>query len=177
MFDNVVERLRQRRKSSWVVPFALVACVIAAIMLINSDLEHIEDKNGPDDHSPVSITDAQIIANDMGSMGSGSATSFKHPNRIKFLSKKFTGVTEILYANIIGKGDFVLSIYDFVVTEGNLKMVVVNEDKIIAVIEPGEEIDILIEDISGYVSLRIAGESAAYSFFLNEFEYNSYSHQ
>jgi hypothetical protein len=64
---------------------------------------------------------------------------------------------------------------DFTVTGGNFRMVVVNEDRIIADIEPGTQ-QILLEGVKGRVALRIAGESAAYSFSMTEFEYNSFAH-
>lgn len=173
---NIFKRMRENAKNAWIVPICLVAGVIAIVMLINSDFEHIEDKNGPDDYSLVSISDVQIIDKTMGCMGPGWSKSFKHPNKVKFHSDKFTGVYEVLYANYIGDSDFDLVITDFVVTEGNMKMVVVHEDEIIAVIEPGEYNEIYIEGLSGYVSLRIAGESAAYSFFISEFDYERYEH-
>ncbi len=163
--------------------FALVLIVVAVIWFMNSDLEHIEDTNGPDDYSLTTITDENIIAGDMGSLNpvtvkkkSLDLGSVKISSGVEFSSKKFTGVYEILYDNYILPSDFVLDLTSFEVTEGNLRMVVVHNDEIIAELEPGMFVEYRIDDIKGYVSLRIAGESASYKFYMSETDYNMHTH-
>ena len=56
----------------------------------------------------------------------------------------------------------VLNFSEFTVTEGNFVLVVVNEGKILAKIEPGDALEYTFENISGVFSVRVAGESAAY---------------
>lgn len=154
--------------------FVLVFCLIS---FLSSDLEHIDDANGPEDRSLAVITDENIINRDMGSIGGPSkSTSILSGGSIKFSADKFTGVYEILYDNYVGKSDFCLSFYNYEIYEGNFRLVVVNNGKIIAEIEPGMMIDCNIEDITGHVSLMIAGESASFSFSITKFDYDYHEH-
>ena len=74
----------------------IVVCVFS---FLTSDLEHIEDTNGPDDISLTTITDQDIIEHKMGSMGLRKSTNNLN-NTIRFSSDKFTGVYEIMWTNI-----------------------------------------------------------------------------
>ena len=47
---------------------AVVLVVVCGLWFLNSDLEHIEDTNGPDDFSLTTITDENIIKQDMGAL-------------------------------------------------------------------------------------------------------------
>lgn len=156
---------------------AILFIGICVFWFLDSDIEHIEDTNGPDDYSLTTITDENIINRDIGALGNKRSTSILSGDLVEFSSKKFTGVTEILYNNYVGKSDFVLNLLNFNVTEGNLRMVVVHDGEIVAELEPGMFVEYRLEDISGYVSLRIAGESAAYTFGISgteiaNFEYD-----
>ncbi len=154
----------------------VVVVIIAVVYFLTHGVEHIEDTNGADNFKLQKITDKDIIEMDMGSVGLGKSTSIFSGNTVEFSSEKFTGVAEILYDNYWGKSDFDLSLISFEVYEGNFKMVVVHEDKIVATIEPGEQLDYRLEDIKGTVSLRIAGESASFSFSMSELNYEQHNH-
>ena len=157
---------------------ALVLIVTAVIWLVVGGTDHIEDTNGPEDFSLQTITDQQIIDGSIGAKGGPTISrSLLLNDAIEFSSKKFTGVYEILYDNFIAPSDFEVDLVSYTIREGNFKMVVVHDDKIIAVLEPDQFVDYRIENITGYVSLRIVGESASFSFSMSEFEYDLHSHE
>lgn len=163
-------------KNKLFVPVILIAVIIAGIMLFNTDLEHIEDTNGADNFELQTITDEDIAKIEMGSLNVTTSTN-SITNMTEISSSKFTGVYEVLYTNLIGKSDFLLNIYDFQINSGNFKMVVVHDGEIVHTITPENAEEFLLEDISGTVSLVIAGESADFSFEMAKFEYDSFSHK
>ena len=165
--------------------FAVAMIIVCAVWFLNSDLQHIEDTNGPDDYSLTTITDENIIKLDMGALspvtveksgveiGSMSIDSY-----VKLYSNKFTGVYELFYQNLLGKSDFVLRMDHLTVDGGNFKMVVLLDGEIVATIEPSDEpIEFRMDDINGYVSVRIAGECASYSIELPKIDYEQFSHE
>lgn len=162
------------------LPLLLVALVLVAVALFwifGDGIEHIEDTNGPEDISLTTITDSNIINRDIGSIGGPTISqSVLTGDGYEFSAKKFTGVYEILYDNFIGTSDFWLDLTNFSVTEGNFRMVVVHNDQIVAELTPDMFVEYRLEDITGTVSLRIAGESAAFQFFMTGTEYNNHSH-
>ena len=154
--------------------FALLLTLALALSLTACGSVKIEDTNGPDNLALNTITDQNILNLDLPSGGYGTKTSGLLSKTVTHSGKDFSGVVEVLWTDMIA-GDFVLDLMDFTVTGGNFRMVVVNEDRIIADIEPGTT-QTLLEGVKGRVALRIAGESAAYSFSMTEFEYNSFAH-
>ena len=154
--------------------FALLLTLALALSLTACGAVKIEDTNGPDNFALNTITDQNILNLDLPSGGYGTKTSGLLSKTVTHSGKDFSGVVEVLWTDMIA-GDFVLDLMDFTVTGGNFRMVVVNEDRIIADIEPGTT-QTLLEGVKGRVALRIAGESAAYSFSMTEFEYNSFAH-
>lgn len=155
--------------------FAVVLVAVAVIWFMSDGIEHIEDTNGADDTSLTTITDQQIIDKSIDALNVGTRTGFIN-GMVEISSKKFTGVYEVLYNNYIGSSDFMLDLCDFTVSGGNFKMCVVHDGKIVAVLEPDALVEYTLENISGRVSLVIAGESAEFSFEMTEFEYNSFVH-
>ena len=154
--------------------FALLLTLALALSLTACGSVKIEDTNGPDNFALNTITDQNILNLDLPSGGYGTKTSGLLSKTVTHSGKDFSGVVEVLWTDMIA-GDFLLDLMDFTVTGGNFRMVVVNEDRIIADIEPGTT-QILLEGVKGRVALRIAGESASYSFSMTEFEYNSFAH-
>ena len=154
--------------------FALLLTLALALSLTACGSVKIEDTNGPDNLALNTITDQNILNLDLPSGGYGTKTSGLLSKTVTHSGKDFSGVVEVLWTDMIA-GDFLLDLMDYTVTGGNFRMVVVNEDRIIADIEPGTT-QTLLEGVKGRVALRIAGESAAYSFSMTEFEYNSFAH-
>lgn len=95
---------------------------------------------------------------------------------VELYAKKFSGVADILWADYILPSDFSLNLDHFSVTGGNFRMMVINEGEIIADIQPGDDISLLIKDLTGYTVVRIAGESAAFQIVLTEHEYDLFEH-
>lgn len=164
-----------RIKKILVIIVGLVGAGVAIFMLLGNDLEHIEDTNGADNYALQSITDEDIISLGTGSMGVGTKTN-KISGMTEIYSEKFTGVYEVLYTNLLGKSDFLINIHAFEINGGNFKMVVVHNDEIVATLTPENADEYLLEDVSGKVSLVIAGESADFSFKMSNFDYDSFSH-
>ena len=162
------------------IPLAVVAFLAVFLyMMLDSDLKHIEDTNGAENLALNTITDQDIIDMNMGSLNPGSPREALIGNGMEFSSKKFTGVYEVLFDNYILPSDFDLTVNTLRVTEGNFRMVVVHDNKIVAEIYPnGEEpsAHVRLENITGYVSLRIVGESASYSFQMSALDYDEFSH-
>ncbi len=175
------DALWRKRKNNLPMPLAiLIAVVVTGVCLwgfLTSDLEHIEDTNGADNYALTTITDENIINMDMGSLGGPKkSTSVLTGDAIEFSGDKFTGVAEILYDNFIGTSDFDLSLTNFEITGGNFRMVIVHDDKIVAELTPDMFVDYRLEDVTGTVSLRIAGESASFKFYISELDYDFHSH-
>lgn len=154
---------------------AVVLVVVAVIWFLGDDLEHIEDTNGPEDYSLTTITDQQIIDRSVGALNVKTQTG-TFSGMVEFSSDKFTGVYEVVYNNYILPSDFDLQLYDFTVTSGNFKMCIVYDGEIVDVLEPDSFIDYCLEDVTGTVSLVIAGESAEFSFEMPESDYDSFGH-
>ena len=171
-------RMNENLKKLLIMAGALVLIVIAVAWFILDGTDHIEDTNGPEDFSLQTITDQEIIDGRIGAKGGPNIS--RNPllgDTVEFSSKKFTGVYEILYDNYIAPSDFEVNLSSYEIKGGNFKMVVVHEDKIIAVLEPDQFVDYRIEDITGYVSLRIVGESASFNFSMTEVEYDFHAHE
>lgn len=164
----------------------IVAIVFAAVVLFwlfGNGMEPIEDTNGSEDLSLTTITDENIINLDLGSINPISVQEssfeiggFSVSDGVEFSSKNFSGVYEVMYGNFILNSEVVFTLHNFVVEEGNFKMCVVYNDEIVAVLEPGETVEYRMEDVNGTVSLRIAGESASYSFMMSSADYDTFDH-
>lgn len=159
----------------------LIVCVIFAvavgIWLFTGSTDQIADTNGPEDFSLATITDQDILDRSLGAVG-GPAISrgTLMGSTVEFTADCFSGVAEILYDNFITPSDFTLDLTDYSRSAGNFQLVVVHEDAIVAVLEPGTFLEYRLEDVTGYVSLRIAGESAAFRFSMTEADYDAHSH-
>jgi hypothetical protein len=154
--------------------FALLLTLALALSLTACGSVKIEDTNGPDNFALNTITDQNILKRDLPSGGYGTKTSGLLSKTVTHSGKDFSGVVEVLWTDMIA-GDFVLDLMDFTVTGGNFRMVLVHEGAIVADIAPGTT-EIVLKDVKGDVALRIAGESADFSFSMTEFEYDLYSH-
>lgn len=149
--------------------FGILAVAVLAVggyAFLTSDLEHIEDTNGPEDYSLTVITDENIINQDVGALNVKKSTGLLNDG-ITFSSKKFTGVYRVLVTNYILPSDFHMDLAGFYVNSGNFKMAVVNNGQIIAVVEPDIFAECYLDDLTGTLELIIAGESADFEFTLD----------
>ena len=163
-----------KKKNNVIAVTVVVLAVILGFVFFGGT-EHIEDINGAEITGLNTITDANIINQDLGALGV-CVTRNNITNMVEISSKKFSGVYEVLYANLIGKSDFYVNLYDMHINGGNFKMVVVHDGKIVATLTPENCDEYILEDISGTVSLVIAGECADFSFKMTQFDYDEFSH-
>jgi len=169
--------MNEKVKKTLITIGAVVFAVVVGLWLILDGTDHIEDTNGPDNFALQTITDQQIIDMSIGSIGGPNISrSALTGDTVEFSAEKFTGVNEILYDNFIGESDFWLDLTAYEIYGGNFQLVVVHNDEIVAVLEPGLFVEYRLEDITGYVSLRIVGESASFSFCMTELEYDEHAH-
>ena len=169
--------MNQKLKKVLLIAAAAVTLAVGVLWIFGSGLKHIEDTNGPDSYTLTTINDGDIIKNEMGALTPVTVREALIGDAMHFESKKFTGVHEVLYNNYVLPSDVVFSINTLSVTEGNFRMVVVHEGKIIAEIRPNSEEliqEVRLENVTGYVSLRIAGESAAYSFQMSPLDFEGF---
>ena len=147
----------------------LVAVVVVAVggwLFLTDNLEHIEDTNGSDNYALVTITDENIINQDMGALNVKCSTGILNSG-VTISSDKFTGVHQVFTTNFLFDSDFVMDVTGFYVNGGNFKMAIVNEGEIIATVEPEMFADVELHDLNGSFSLVIAGESADFEFTLD----------
>ena len=140
--------------------FAVVLFIaVAAVWMLTSDVKHIEDVNGAENYSLQTITDQNIINRDVGALGM-SKTESALTNVTTYSSDKFTGVEEIFGENIWGNR-FEITVNHARVDSGNFRIVLLEDDTIVHEFKLNELTQTyVLENPSGYISLRIAGESA-----------------
>lgn len=150
----------------------VVSLMLAAAMcfgLVGCGTEY-EDTNGEDDYTLQTITDENIIALDVGASGlsyseeslNGAAYS------AEYSAKSFNGVERIYFENYILPSDVNVYIGTMNVKSGNFKLAVVNNDEIIHefALDTFNE-TFRFEDITGDFSICVAGEDAAFSFYID----------
>ena len=145
---------------------AVAVVVICGYSFLNSDLKHIEDTNGPDDYTLTTITDENIIKQDMGALNVSKSTGLLNDG-VTFKSDKFSGVYHVFQTNFFFDSDFLMDVAGFWVNSGNFRMCIVNDGKIIATVEPGMFATCELSDLNGSFELVIAGESADFEFTLD----------
>lgn len=156
-------KLGEKTKKIIAIIGAIVMVAVAAVWFLNSDPEHIEDTNGTDNFSLQTITDANIINRDIGAMGLETSTD-SISNTTTYSSDKFTGVEEIYGTNIWGNR-FEITVNHARVDSGNFKIVLLENDKIVHEFTLNELTQtFVLDNPDGYISLRIAGESADFKF-------------
>lgn len=156
-------KLDEKTKKILIGIGAIIMVVVAIIWFMQDGLEHIEDTNGADNYNLQTITDSNIINRDVGAMGLKTSNGIV-TNTTSYSSEKFTGVEEIYGENIVANR-MEFNINHAQVTEGNFKIVLLVDDEIVHEFKLNELMQTyVIEDVSGYVSLRIAGESANFMF-------------
>ena len=170
--------MRQLKKLMFGLIFVAVIGFFAYTMIFGEKIEHIEDTNGPDNYSLATITEADVIACEMGSKGGPNTTTKKtsfagitFSNGVEYEAKQFTGVYELASGYIYEGSTWWITFYDFQVTAGNFRMYVIADDKIVGTVEPSAEAIFETEvETSAWYRVVIAGESAAFSFKTNEID-------
>lgn len=171
--------MSRKHRKKIICAVVIVVLAVIVFMILDSGMKAIPDTNGADNYKLNTITDEQIIKGEMGAINPISIREDQIGDGLTFSSENFSGVYEVLYDNLLFSSDFVLYLSYVTVTEGNFRMVVIHDGEIVAEIEPNNEYPIVeyyLENVSGTVSLRIAGESASYSFRMNARDYDDHTH-
>lgn len=132
----------------------------------------ISDTNGPDDYSLATITDENIINQDLGasgySMTPASDSEDYMTSTTKFKGKEFSGVTELWGTNLLGKSDMTVELSTIQVDRGNFKLVATLDDEIVHVFD-NEEMSqrFELEDSNDDFAIRMAGETADFKFYIS----------
>ena len=166
----------------WAV-IPIIVIVIAGFLFLPK-MDHIEDLNGPDDFSLATLTETDLLAKELTCTGGPNTSTgrisqpggWELSGGVKLYAEKFSGITDILWADYILPSDFHLMLDRFTVEGGNFRMMVINNGRIIADIQPGDNVDVLIEDLTGPTFVRIAGESAAFAIVMTETQYDLFEH-
>lgn len=148
------------------VIFVAIVAVLVLLMIFGPEQEQIEDSNGADNFALQTISDSNIINNDMGSTGVESSKNSLTKN-YTYSSDKFSGV-EMLETDIHkGIGD-TIEVEKLDVKSGNFTLAVVENDKIVHKFEPNKPNQTYtVDGAEGTYYLMIAGESADF-----ELKYN-----
>ena len=159
------KNLQKQSNILWII-MAVAIVAYFAYALLTDDFEHIEDTNGPDNYALATITDENIIKQDLGSLNVKRSSGILHDG-ITFSSGKFSGVYEVFTTNFLFNSDFTMDLTNFYINGGNFKMTLVNEGKIVATVKPDMFASVELHDLNGSFSLVIAGESADFEFTLD----------
>lgn len=159
-----------RKKNKGIIYGAFSICLIILIVLWFHDPEfkHIEDTNGINNYSLNTITDRNIIK-----LNSGPLYETENGNTIndsKLSLTKFSGVMEI-HGKDYKNESLQVDLKNIKIAEGNLQAVLLVDNKIIHKFNSNESNQSFkLDNISGYVALRIAGESAKFEmeYYINE---------
>ncbi len=132
----------------------------------------IADTNGPDDYSLATITEENIINQDLGSssysMSPGSDDESYLVETTKFKGKEFSGVTQIYMTNFIGKSDVNVDVSNLTVDSGNFALYAILDGEIVHEFKIGELMETFeMDDINGTFELVFAGETADFKFWAN----------
>lgn len=152
-----------------------ILCLIMAlgfsVLSVGCGVE-IADTNGPDDYSLATITEDNIINQDLGSSGysmSPGSEDEQYMEKItKFKGKEFSGVTSIYIEGYLGKSDVTIDVSNLTVNSGNFGLFVVLEGEIVHEFKIGELTETFeLRDINGTLEIIMAGETADFKFWAN----------
>ena len=167
------KKLTKQNNILWII-VAVVVIAFCAYSFLTSDLEHIEDTNGPDNYALAVITDEDIVKQEMGALNVGLSKDV-FASGVTCSSSKFTGVYRVFQTNFLFNSDFRMDLLNFHVNSGNFRMCLVNNGKIIAEVEPGMTSEVLLHDLNGSFELVIAGESADFTFYMDSWFCEQYN--
>lgn len=159
------------------IGIAVVAflAVFAVWMLASPKPDHIEDTNGADNYSLQTITEQDVVKQEMGARGTVrerethlDIAGWSVSDGIRYSSDKFTGVS-MLYNTTLFKGsDIHVTLAEFEITEGNFAFYIVFDGEIVGQLTPSEVgvSEFTLENVekTGSLEYIIAGESASFEF-------------
>ena len=147
--------------------------VVVAWFVMGKNAVVFEDTNGPEDTSLAIITEEDILAKGAGTVVAGPRTKERKgsifgvniTSGVEYFSEDFSGVYVLKEWDFLSKAYIQFDLYDFQVTGGNFRMCVISENGIVQDIQPGELVEVRLQDMDrGKYAVVIAGESAAFTF-------------
>jgi len=170
--EYIYVNARKRALRRWTLFAALLLIIVSIFLLWQNNQPHIPDLNGAEDYSLATLTDTELLSSDIDSTWLTSVTGKTHENQFRtgtlISSRKFSGIYELFHTNYTVPTDFQMNVRGFNVREGNFKLYVINNGKIIAVIEPEIYRKCTLPAVTGDISVRIAAESADFTLLLDE---------
>lgn len=148
------------KKLKGIIYSVLSVCFIILIVLwfYDPEFEHIEDTNGIDNYSLNTITDRDIIKLNCGPLYETDNDNTINDSKLSLI--KFSGVMEI-YGEDHTNENLQIDLMNLKITEGNLQVVLLVDNEIIHKFKSNElNQSFKLDEISGFVAIRIAGESA-----------------
>ncbi|MBE6596553.1 MAG: hypothetical protein E7641_02675 [Ruminococcaceae bacterium] len=156
--------------------FAIALVVVIVVWFaLSPNIDHIEDTNGPTDHSLQQITKQDVINQKLGTKGTVSQSelhfdfgSVSVSDGVKYSSDKFTGVYRLHTATIFKGSDIHVFLGDFKINGGNFAFYVIFDGEIVGQVEPTDVgfPEFILENVDKTATLEyvIAGESASFEF-------------
>jgi hypothetical protein len=139
--------------------FSVCLIVLVIFWFYDPEFKHIEDTNGAEDYSVVTITDKNIIDLDFGTIYESDENEI-NDNKMAF--HLFSGVMQIYEKDYTGQ-NLQVELANFKIEKGNLKVVLLVDEKIIHEFNVNESNQTFkLNNASGCVSIRLAGESASF---------------
>ena len=162
------KKITKQNNILWII-LAIAIVLFGGYSMLTGTPDPIEDINGPDDYSLAVITDENIIKQDIGARNvTVVSNTFNLLNDgVTIKSNNFSGVHRLFLTDFIFKSDFEMDVAGFQVNSGNFRMCIINNDQIIADVEPDMLVNVRLDDLKGTTELVIAGESADFEFTLD----------
>lgn len=150
------------KKLKGIIYSLLSVCLIILVVLWFYDpkFEHIEDTNGIDNYSLNTLTDKNIVKLNSGTLYETNNDNAINDSKLSFI--KFSGVMEI-YGEDHTNESLQIDLKNLKIDEGNFQAALLVDNKIIHKFDSNDlNQSFKVDNISGYVTLRIAGESAKF---------------
>ena len=131
------------------------------LVFILTSCGHIEDQNGVDDYSVVTISDETIISRRMNTSNMGSFYTTKDFNNKlsgTYRVNKLSGIVEFRNFNV---GSRYLSFeFDFTCTSGNALVAIVSNNKIVKKVEANSKVEFEVTNNGHEYYILLVGERA-----------------
>lgn len=148
----------KNRKTGIIIFAIFIVALIAFFPNIGTTKEY-KDTNGEDNYSLCKITDEDIIEG-MDSSTLNIVTFDEVKNEYWYLGKLFNGSTTLGTANSLTSSN-TIEIQKFSVTNGNARLLILADDKIVHDFIPNESgQNFSLNNLEGEILLVVAGESA-----------------
>ena len=118
----------------WGFLIAAVIIIFGVWCLLRPAPDHIEDRNGSEDHSIACISEEDIVSLKYGSRGAitqkeshFSVAGLEISDGIRYSSKKFTGVYRLHTVTLFKGSDIFVQLSDLTINSGNFAFTVPTE--------------------------------------------------